>query len=203
MEATSGGDTRSETVPDATARPSPTLATRSSTARADVSRRASSATIPYSIGIVWPVRGLAVVVPRGEIDAFTAPRFRGAVAGCLSDGAEALVIDLSWVSFLDASGLAVAVHAARHLGACRTAIVCPVPHIVGIFKICGLDRVLTICASREAAVEACLAGYLAERAEPKAGLGPVPHTDERGDSKAAHRRPLTFPSARCGSQPTV
>ncbi len=166
MEAISGSDTHDATVRDATARSFPTPPTRPSTARADVRPWASLATIPYSIGIVWPALGLAVVVPRGEIDAFTAPGFRDAVAGCLSDGAEALVVDLSWVSFLDASALAVAVYAARRLGARRTAIVCPVPHIVRIFKICGLERVMTICTSREAAVEACLAGYRAERSEP-------------------------------------
>ena len=124
------------------------------------SKRTSSSTIPFSMGVVWPAQGLAVVVPRGEIDAFTAPRFKDAVAGCLSDGAGALVIDLSWVSFLDASGLAVAVYAARRLGARRTAIVCPFPHIVRVFRICGLERVLTICESREAALRSCL---IAER----------------------------------------
>jgi anti-anti-sigma factor len=122
------------------------------------SKRATSSTIPFSVGVIWPARGLAVVVPRGEIDAFTAPRFKDAVAGCLNDGAGALVIDLSWVSFLDASGLAVAVYAARRLGACWTAIVCPFPHIVRVFEICGLERVLTICESREAALRPCLVG---------------------------------------------
>jgi hypothetical protein len=35
------------------------------------SEQASSSTIPFSMGVVWPAQGLAVVVPRGEIDAFT------------------------------------------------------------------------------------------------------------------------------------
>jgi anti-anti-sigma factor len=111
---------------------------------------------------VQPERRLAGARTRrrgssGRVDAFTAPRFRAAVAGCLDDGAGALVIDLSWVSFLDASGLAVAVYAARRLGARRTAIVCPFPHIARVFRICGLERVLAICESREAALRSYLA----------------------------------------------
>ena len=141
-------------------------------------QQAPSRAIPFSMGIVWPAQGLAVVVPQGEIDAFTAPRFKDAVAGCLSDGAGALVIDLSWVSFLDASGLAVAVYAARHLGALRTAIVCPFPHIVRVFRICGLERVLTICESREAALRSCLADQVAGLAvrswEPAGPSSPTP-----------------------------
>jgi anti-sigma B factor antagonist len=142
--------------------------------------QAPSRAIPFSMGIVWPAQGLAVVVPQGEIDAFTAPRFKDAVAGCLSDGAGALVIDLSWVSFLDASGLAVAVYAARHLGARRTAIVCPFPHIVRVFRICGLERVLTICESREAALRSCLADQvagLAVRSWEPAGPSSLTPTD--------------------------
>jgi anti-sigma B factor antagonist len=142
--------------------------------------QAPSRAIPFSMGIVWPAQGLAVVVPQGEIDAFTAPRFKDAVAGCLSDGAGALVIDLSWVSFLDASGLAVAVYAARHLGALRTAIVCPFPHIVRVFRICGLERVLTICESREAALRSCLADQvagLAVRSWEPAGPSSLTPTD--------------------------
>lgn len=141
MQATITGDTHDESVGGA---PS-------------ASRQESSTAIRFSVGIVWPEQGLAVVIPWGEIDIFTAPRFRNAVERCLSDGANALVIDLTWVSFLDASGLAVAVSAARRLGARRTAIVCPLPRIVRVFRICGLDRVLAICASREAAVRQCQA----------------------------------------------
>jgi len=141
MEATTAGGARDAIVRDA----------------ACASSRASSPAIPFSLSVVWPAQGLAVVVPRGEIDAFTAPRFKDAVEGCLDDGAGALVIDLSWVSFLDASGLAVAVYAARRLGARRTAIVCPFPHIARVFRICGLERVLEICESREAALRSCLA----------------------------------------------
>ena len=131
-----------------------------------VNRRASSPTIRFSVGIVWPEQRLAVVIPWGEITIFTAPRFRNAVERCLSDGANALVIDLSWVSFLDAAGLAVAVSAARRLGAGRTAIVCRLPRVVHVFRICGLDRVMAICASRGAALRQCQADLVSSLAGP-------------------------------------
>ena len=160
MEATIAGEPRDESASGA---PS-------------ASRRASSPTSRLGMGIVWPAQGLAVVIPRGEIDVFTAPRFRNAVERCLNDGANALVVDLSWVSFLDASGLAVAVSAARRLGAGRTAIVCPLPRIVRVFQICGLDRVLAICASREAALRQCQAGPVSGFAgrSPESAGSPCP-----------------------------
>ena len=111
----------------------------------------------FATGVARPLRGLAIVAPRGTIDDSNAPHFREAVVGCLDDGAPALVIDLSMVSSVNAAGLAVAVYAGRRLGAHRVAIVCPDRHIVRVLRGCGLERLLMICESREMAVPLCLA----------------------------------------------
>jgi anti-anti-sigma factor len=111
----------------------------------------------FATVVVRPVRGLAIVAPRGTIDDANAPHFMEAVVGCLDDGAPALVIDLSMVSSVNAAGLAVALYAGRRLGAQRVAIVCPDAHIVRILRSCGFERLLMICESREMAVPLCLA----------------------------------------------
>jgi len=117
----------------------------------------SASSAAFATVVVRPLRGLAIVAPRGTIDDANAPQFREAVVGCLDDGAPALVIDLSMVSSVNAAGLAVAVYAGRRLGAHRVAIVCPDAHIVGVLRSCGFERLLMICESREMAVPLCLA----------------------------------------------
>jgi len=111
----------------------------------------------FATVVVRPLRGVAIVAPRGAIDDANLTQFREAVVGCLDEGAPALVIDLSMVSSINAGGLAVAVYAGRRLGAQRVAIVCPDAHIVRVFRSCGVERLLTICESREMAVPLCLA----------------------------------------------
>ena len=117
----------------------------------------SAGSVAFATVVVRPLRGLAIVAPRGAIDDSSVPHFREAVVGCLDDGAPALVIDLSMVSSVNAAGLAVAVYAGRRLGAQRVAIVCPDAHIVRVLRSCGFERLLTICESREMAVPLCLA----------------------------------------------
>ncbi|GAA3199425.1 STAS domain-containing protein [Actinocorallia longicatena] len=53
--------------------------------------------------------GVTVVSPAGEVDVFTAPVLREFLLGLLDDGMRKLVVDLTAVSFLDSTGLAVLV----------------------------------------------------------------------------------------------
>ena len=56
------------------------------------------------------VEGEATVVhPGGEVDVFTAPLLREFLLQLVEDGTRKLVVDLSEVSFLDSTGLAVLV----------------------------------------------------------------------------------------------
>lgn len=52
---------------------------------------------------------VTVVHPGGEVDVFTAPLLREFLLELLEGGARRLVVDLSGVSFLDSTGLAVLV----------------------------------------------------------------------------------------------
>ena len=59
--------------------------------------------------------GETVVVPAGELDVARAPAVRDALAGALTGSAGPVVVDLSRVTFLDSTGLAALLNAARRL----------------------------------------------------------------------------------------
>ena len=115
--------------------------------------------VPFVVRLQWAPGRIAVITAAGEVDYYTSTCLRDLVELALEAGAAGMLFDLSEVTFLDASGLGVAVLAARALGASRTAVVCPDPHLVRIFRVTALDRALTICE---------------RRAEAMAGLTPEP-----------------------------
>ncbi|WP_449060246.1 STAS domain-containing protein [Planomonospora algeriensis] len=84
----------------------------------------------------------------GEIDILTAGALRERLLDALRHSTGPLVLDLSEVSFCDASGLSVLVgvqHRARELGAILI-LTAPRPHMSRILRITGLDRGLPTAA---------------------------------------------------------
>ncbi len=74
----------------------------------------SGLTAPSALGISIQARdGVTVAELTGELDTASAPALREQLLGLLRPGSSRLVIDLSQVSFCDASGLAVLVGAGR------------------------------------------------------------------------------------------
>ena len=55
------------------------------------------------------MEGASIVRPVGEVDVFTAPLLRERLVELVEGGARRLIVDLSEVSFLDSTGLAVLV----------------------------------------------------------------------------------------------
>ena len=108
--------------------------------------------LSFAVELKRATQHITVVVLRGEIDVHTAPLLGDAVTRGIDGGARALVVDLSEVSFIDATGLGVIVVAARRLGPGAVALVLPHRGLVRIFRICGLDRLLDIYETREQAV---------------------------------------------------
>jgi anti-sigma B factor antagonist len=107
----------------------------------------------------FPVRtadGVSIAELSGELDLASAPGLREELLGLLRPGASRLVLDLSRVSFCDASGLAVLVgasHRARVLGGfLRLAAVSPPADRV--LHITGLHRHLSIYPTVHAAAAA-------------------------------------------------
>ena len=100
----------------------------------------------------FPVRrsdGYAIVTISGEIDIARAPALREQLIGLLRPGASRLVIDLSGVTFCDASGLAVLVGVARRAGLLGGVLrlAAPTPLVSTVLRLTGLDSRFEIFAA--------------------------------------------------------
>ena len=95
-----------------------------------------------------------VIAPEGEIDAFTAPQLGGRLLTLADEGRTDLVVDLSGVTFMDSTGIAVILDALRKLGRRerRLVLVCPTDRIMRPFQVTGLSGRLPIAGSREEAL---------------------------------------------------
>lgn len=110
------------------------------------------AQLPFAIQLDSPGERITVVTLQGEVDAHTAPHLRDAITAIVSEGARAIVVDLTEVAFIDAAGLGVVVVAARSLGPGAVTLVLPHVGLIRLFRICGLDRLLEIYETRDEAL---------------------------------------------------
>ena len=93
--------------------------------------------------------GVTVAELAGELDLASAPALREQLLGLLRRGSSRLVLDLSRVSFCDASGLAVLVgtsHRARRQGGFLRLAAVP-QQAVRVLGLTGLDRHLPVFAT--------------------------------------------------------
>jgi anti-sigma B factor antagonist len=97
---------------------------------------------------------VAVVAVMGEIDLFTAPEFKQRIDAAIDADARVLIADLTETTFIDSSSLGVLIGAHRRLAdRGRTlAVACANDAIVKTFKITGLDDLLRLSPSVEAAL---------------------------------------------------
>ncbi len=100
--------------------------------------------------------GYTVVTISGELDIASAPVLRERLLDLLRPGASRIVIELSGVTFCDASGLAVLVGASRRAsllgGVLRLAA--PAPLVAAVLRLTGLDSRFEIFASAPEAIGA-------------------------------------------------
>jgi anti-sigma B factor antagonist len=103
--------------------------------------------------------GVGIVLVSGEVDIYTAPRFKECMLALLDAGADRLLIDLTGVTFIDSTALGVLIGAVRrvHTAGGAMALVVTNRAVERVLSITGLDRVFTIHATREAALESLLA----------------------------------------------
>ena len=98
-----------------------------------------------------------VVTVRGEIDMANAEKLRRAIAAEMRAAATAgratVVVDLSAVSFLDSSGLAVLI-AAHHTPDVRLRLVVITHAVKRVLEVSGMDKTLDIHPSLDAALAA-------------------------------------------------
>lgn len=104
--------------------------------------------------------GAHVVAVSGEVDIFTAPDLKKTITAAIESGTRLLVIDLTLTRFLDSTALGVLIGAVKRLRPLdgRMAIVNTEPSTAKTFQITGLDRIFTIVATREEALEAVANG---------------------------------------------
>ena len=101
------------------------------------------------------VDGAATIVTvDGELDVHTAPRLASALTDASAAG-RPLVVDCSRVPFMDSTGLSVFVAARNQSEASGTgfAVVVTEPAVRKVFAITGLDSVIAIHESLEAALD--------------------------------------------------
>jgi anti-sigma B factor antagonist len=99
--------------------------------------------------------GWAVLAVRGEVDVYTAPRFRERLIELVSQGKHHIVVDLQGVDFLDSTGLGVLVGGLKRLRSHDgdLVLVCTANRILKVFEITGLTKVFAIHESVDEAVK--------------------------------------------------
>ncbi|MEC3918442.1 STAS domain-containing protein [Nocardia sp. CDC160] len=85
-----------------------------------------------------------VLTVAGDVDLATAPALENAIDAALSPKPDALIIDLTAVSFLASAGMAVLVGAHKRAGATRIAVVADGPATSRQLKVTSLDQVFAL-----------------------------------------------------------
>ena len=97
---------------------------------------------------VTKVSGLS----EGEIDTMTAGALEQALTTLLAESSEALVVDLTAVTFLASSGLAVLIRAAHQAGERRLRLVSTARAVRRPIEITGSDQLFDLYSDRAAAL---------------------------------------------------
>jgi anti-sigma B factor antagonist len=103
-------------------------------------------------------QGYAVVAVAGEVDIATVTRLRERLFELAASG-RTLVVDLDQVSFIDSSGLAALVGAARRAAAhgASLQVVCARPQTRQLFRLTGLDSQIPLARTLDRALESLAA----------------------------------------------
>jgi anti-sigma B factor antagonist len=98
--------------------------------------------------------GWKVVSAAGEIDVVTAPTIRTEVVNLVTGGSTDIVLDFDRVDFIDSFGLGVMVGALKRVNSHggRLRIVVGEPRVRGVLELTGIDRVLDLYDSLDAAL---------------------------------------------------
>ncbi len=113
----------------------------------------------------------AVLSVHGEVDVYTAPRFRERLIELVSEGKHQIVVDLEGVDFLDSTGLGVLVGGLKRLRSHGgdLYLVCTQSRILKVFEITGLTKVFSIYESVDEAVGQAPAELAADATGERAG----------------------------------
>lgn len=101
---------------------------------------------PLDITVSRPRPGTVVLDVRGEVDTLTAPQFEAALTGLDGGDRSTIVVDLTGVTFLASSGLAVLIQSAhrRDGEADRLRLVAPSRAVRRPLEITGSDQLFDL-----------------------------------------------------------
>lgn len=104
--------------------------------------------------------GVTVVRASGEVDQLTAPGLSEAIARALDSPGSAVLVDLTAVGFLGSAGLAVLVEAATRAekDARQLRVIADSPPVLRPLALTGLETVLSIHPTRDAALQSLAVG---------------------------------------------
>jgi anti-sigma B factor antagonist len=87
----------------------------------------------------------------GEIDMLTAPRLRANLDTAMGHEPSRIIVDLTHVSFIDSSGLHVLIGTFHRVGPEAFGVVTRHPNVLRVFSISGIDAMIPVFESIEAA----------------------------------------------------
>ena len=134
-----------------------------------------------------PERAYVIAALSGELDIACAPALREQLLGLLRPAASRLVIDLSAVSYADASGLAVLVATGRRAGLLGglLRLAAPAPAVAKVLRITGLHQQLDIFPTVQAAITSAPAvRYLPHSPPPSPGVASAGLTAKQTRTRA-------------------
>ncbi len=97
-------------------------------------------------------RGLIVL--KGEVDIYTAPRFKEDLLALIDEGVTDILVDLSQVEFIDSTALGVLIGGVKRLHPLqgRLLVIANSRPVLKILSITGLDNVFAVFPDREQAL---------------------------------------------------
>ena len=131
-------------------------------------------------------RGYVIAALSGELDIASAPALRDQLLGLLTPATSRLIIDLSAVSYADASGLTVLVGTGRRAGLLggHLRLAAPAPEVARVLSLTGLDQHLDISSTVHAAMTS-------------------PPRSQRGMTPERARKPAPEPPGTADAQPAA
>jgi anti-sigma B factor antagonist len=97
------------------------------------------------------INGTVVITVAGEVDLASATALAEALDRATSTGAEAVILDLRRLEFMDSTGISVLVkaHQASVRSGCRFAVVRGSPQVDRVLSLTGLDEQMTLIDTPE------------------------------------------------------
>jgi anti-sigma B factor antagonist len=95
-----------------------------------------------------------LVVLKGEVDIYTAPRFKEDLLALIDEGATDILVDLTQVEFIDSTALGVLIGGVKRLHPLQghLLVIADSRPVLKILSITGLDKVFSVFPDREKAL---------------------------------------------------